>query len=59
MSRTLKEDTTKPPAASLCEQRSRFDNFRDEFNNERPIRLPRTLPESTHPKGLLLTTGGQ
>jgi hypothetical protein len=36
MHRTLKEDTTKPPAASLRAQRSRFDNFRYVFNNERP-----------------------
>jgi Integrase core domain len=36
MHRTLKEDTTKPPAASLPAQQSRFDNFRYVFNNERP-----------------------
>jgi integrase-like protein len=36
MHRTLKEDTTKPPAASLRAQPSRFDNFRYVFNNERP-----------------------
>lgn len=36
MHRTLKEDTTKPPAASLRAQQSRFDNFRNVFNNERP-----------------------
>jgi transposase InsO family protein len=36
MHRTLKEDTTKPPAASLRAQQSRFDNFRYVFNNERP-----------------------
>ena len=35
MHRTLKEDTTKPPAASLRAQQSRFDNFRYVFNNER------------------------
>jgi hypothetical protein len=34
--RPLKEDTTKPPAASLRAQQSRFDNFRHLFNNERP-----------------------
>jgi hypothetical protein len=34
--RTLKEDTTKPPAASLRAQQGRFDNFRYVFNNERP-----------------------
>jgi hypothetical protein len=36
MHRTLKEDTTIPPAASLRAQQSRFDNFRYVFNNERP-----------------------
>jgi hypothetical protein len=36
MHRTLKDDTTKPPAASLRAQQSRFDNFRYVFNNERP-----------------------
>jgi transposase InsO family protein len=36
MHRTLKEDTTKPPASSLVAQQSRFDNFRYVFNNERP-----------------------
>ena len=36
MHRTLKEDTTKPPAASLRAQQSRFDKFRYVFNNERP-----------------------
>jgi transposase InsO family protein len=36
MHRTLKEDTTRPPAASLRAQQSRFDNFRYVFNNERP-----------------------
>ena len=36
MHRTLKEDTTVPPAASLRAQQSRFDNFRYMFNNERP-----------------------
>jgi integrase-like protein len=36
MHRTLKDDTTKPPAASLRIQQSRFDNFRYVFNNERP-----------------------
>jgi hypothetical protein len=36
MHRTLKEDTTKPPSASLRAQQSRFDTFRYVFNNERP-----------------------
>src|SRR5579859_8164983 len=36
MHRTLKEETTKPPAVSLRAQQSRFDRFRYVFNNERP-----------------------
>jgi transposase InsO family protein len=36
MHRTLKEDTTKPPSASLRAQQSRFNSFRNVFKNERP-----------------------
>jgi hypothetical protein len=36
MHRTLKEDTMKPPAASLRAQQSRFDRFCHVFNYERP-----------------------
>lgn len=36
MHRTLKQDTAKPPAASLAEQQARFDVFRRIFNAERP-----------------------
>ncbi|HEY6376838.1 MAG TPA: integrase core domain-containing protein [Edaphobacter sp.] len=65
MHRTLKEDTTKPPASSLRAQQSRFDNFRYVFNNERPhegpeqpssasLYIPSSIPEFTCPKGLLL-----
>jgi hypothetical protein len=71
MHRTLKEDAMNPPAASLRAQQSRFDRFRQVFNNERPheglnnqtpaslyhpssVRLPRSMPEFTYPKGLLL-----
>jgi hypothetical protein len=36
MHRTLKEDTMKPPAASLRAQQSRFDRFCHVFNHERP-----------------------
>jgi len=34
--RTLKENTTQPPAASCAEQQDRFDVFRDHYNRERP-----------------------
>src|SRR5712675_1521527 len=36
MHRTLKEDTTKPPAAALRAQQKKFDRFRATFNHERP-----------------------
>ena len=36
MHRTLKEDTTNPPAATLRLQQRRFDEFRQMFNFERP-----------------------
>ncbi len=54
MHRTLKEDTTKPPAASLRAQQSRFDNFRYVFNNERPHEgLNNQVPASVyHPSAV-------
>jgi putative transposase len=36
MHRTLKQDTTFPPASSLRGQQRKFDGFRQEFNEERP-----------------------
>ena len=36
MHRTLKAETTKPPAASIAEQQARFDAFRHDFNVNRP-----------------------
>jgi transposase InsO family protein len=36
MHRTLKEDTTKPPALTLKLQQKKFDRFRQIFNHERP-----------------------
>jgi hypothetical protein len=36
MHRTLKEDTTKPPARTLTAQQKKFDSFRAIFNHERP-----------------------
>jgi transposase InsO family protein len=36
MHRTLKEETTKPPARTLTEQQKKFDRFRLIFNHERP-----------------------
>lgn len=36
MHKTLKQQTTRPPAATLRGQQRRFDRFRKEFNEERP-----------------------
>jgi transposase InsO family protein len=36
MHRTLKAETSKPPAATAPEQQARFDSFRRIFNEERP-----------------------
>ncbi len=36
MHRTLKAETTRPPAATLRAQQHNFDRFRTEFNDERP-----------------------
>ena len=36
MHRTLKAETSKPPAESLAEQQARFDIFRERFNQYRP-----------------------
>jgi putative transposase len=36
MHRTLKAETTRPPAGSLGAQQRKFNTFREEFNNERP-----------------------
>jgi len=36
MHRTLKFETTRPPRTNLLQQQERFDEFVEEFNNERP-----------------------
>jgi hypothetical protein len=36
MHRTLKAQTSRPPAANAAEQQARFDAFRRHFNEERP-----------------------
>jgi putative transposase len=36
MHKTLKAETSKPPAATLGQQQERFDRFRRHFNEERP-----------------------
>jgi transposase InsO family protein len=36
MHRTLKFETARPPRTNLLQQQERFDEFRDEFNHDRP-----------------------
>jgi transposase InsO family protein len=36
MHRTLKRETARPPRSNMRRQQKRFDQWRDEFNNERP-----------------------
>jgi putative transposase len=36
MHATLKAETSRPPAATLAEQQTRFDSFRNDFNDNRP-----------------------
>jgi transposase InsO family protein len=36
MHRTLKAETTRPPGATLRAQQRKFNDFREEFNHERP-----------------------
>ena len=62
MHRTLKAQTTRPPAATFEGQQQRFDRFRHEFNHERPhealgqkrpatiyVPSPRPYPETLPP----------
>jgi transposase InsO family protein len=45
MHRTLKAETSAPPADSLAEQQARFDQFRAHYNRERPHEaLDQALP---------------
>ncbi len=49
MHRTLKDETTRPAAATLAEQQARFDVFRREFNEVRPHQaLGQCTPASVH-----------
>lgn len=36
MHRVPKAETARPPAANRCQQQTRFDRFRDEYNQVRP-----------------------
>lgn len=44
MHRTLKAQTSKPPAQTAAEQQRRFDTFRRHFNQERPHEALNQLP---------------
>lgn len=48
MHRTMKDQTTRPAAATAAEQQARFDTFRRHYNEERPHEaLEQTMP-ATH-----------
>ena len=49
MHRTLKEETTNPPARNLLEQQEKFDLFQHQFNNSRPHEaLEMKYPSEVH-----------
>jgi putative transposase len=48
MHRTLKEETARPPAATVREQQARFDTFRRHYNEERPHEALGQTPPAKH-----------
>jgi len=46
--RTLKEQTTQPPAATLVEQQRVFDRFRADYNEHRPHEALGQTPPAAH-----------
>jgi transposase InsO family protein len=48
MHKTLKAETSKPPAATLGQQQERFDSFRRHFNEERPHEALGQTPPAAH-----------
>ena len=48
MHRTLKAETSKPPAATLRAQQARFDSFRKHYNEERPHEALDQTPPAKH-----------
>ena len=61
MHRTLKAETCRPPAADAADQQARFDDFRAEFNDERPHealgQLPPTKLYTPSPRPFVEPTG--
>lgn len=51
MHKTLKAETTRPPKANIATQQKRFDQWREEFNQERPHEsLGQATPASQYSK---------
>jgi putative transposase len=48
MHRTLGEQTTHPPAATLADQQRAFDRFRHDYNQERPHEALGQTPPAAH-----------
>src|SRR5207302_1893288 len=48
MHRTLKAETSRPPAATEAEQQLRFDHFRRYFNRQRPHEALGQTPPAEH-----------
>jgi transposase InsO family protein len=48
MHRTLKAETTRPPAATIQEQQTRFDTFRQHYNEQRPHEALDQTPPTQH-----------
>ena len=48
MHRTLKDETARPPAATIGEQQARFDRFRRYYNEERPHEALGQTPPGRH-----------
>jgi putative transposase len=48
MHRTLKSETSRPPAPSRCQQQARFDRFRHDYNHERPHEALAQQPPASH-----------
>lgn len=51
MHRTLKAETTRPPAANVHQQQRRFGSFQQEYNHERPHEALRFAVPATHYTG--------